>query len=41
MPAHFQGRGVVVLASAEVFWEIFLRTGSIVAYLLYKRFTLN
>ena len=28
-------------AAAEVFWTIFSNTGSVIAYLLYKRFTVQ
>ncbi|BDG60831.1 hypothetical protein caldi_19210 [Caldinitratiruptor microaerophilus] len=35
------GKGVVPLTPAQVFWDLFLRTGSVIAYLLYKRFTLQ
>jgi len=28
-------------AAAELFWNIFSNTGSVIAYLLYKRFTVQ
>lgn len=32
---------VAMPATAQIFWDIFEATGSIVAYLLYKRFTIH
>lgn len=32
---------MVGLTPAQVFWQLFLETGSVFCYLLYKRFTLQ